>query len=97
MFAIFYKWSVDWVASAERPPSLISMLIAFFMQPGEVPADAVLYEGQGSVQFTLFVLACLAVPWMLLSKPLLRRRAHLAASGYAERPAIQLRASAMLA
>ena len=31
LFTIVYKWLHDWVALAERPPSLISMLIAFFM------------------------------------------------------------------
>lgn len=46
LFTIVYKWLHDWVALAERPPSLISMLIAFFMSPGEVPADAVIYDGQ---------------------------------------------------
>ena len=38
-FAIVYKWLVDWVALGLRPPSLISMLIAFAMSPGTVPAS----------------------------------------------------------
>jgi len=82
VFAIVYKWLTDWVAIAERPPSLISMLIAFFMQPGEVPSDAVLFDGQAAVQSWLLTLAFLAVPWMLLAKPFLLRRKHLASSGY---------------
>ena len=82
VFCIVYKWLHDWVALAERPPSLISMLIAFFMSPGDIPSDAVLYEGQAGVQLMLFSLAFITVPWMLLAKPLLLRRRHLAASGY---------------
>jgi len=82
VFAIVYKWLTDWVAIGERPPSLISMLIAFFMSPGEVPADAELFDGQAGVQLLLFTLAFIAVPWMLLAKPYFLRRRHLAASGY---------------
>jgi len=82
IFAIVYKWMHDWVALAERPPSLISMLIAFFMQPGEVPSDAVIFEGQAGVQLLLLILAFVAVPWMLLAKPLLLRRRHRIQSGY---------------
>ena len=31
-FAIFLKWSTDWVAIGEPPPSLITLLIEFFMR-----------------------------------------------------------------
>ena len=83
-FAIVYKWLVDWVALGLRPPSLISMLIAFAMSPGTIPADAVLFPGQAVVQLLLFVVALVAVPWMLLAKPLLLKRQHdAAATGYA--------------
>jgi len=81
-FAIVYKWLTDWVALAERPPSLISLLIAFAMSPGKIPSDAVLFEGQATVQLTLFCMAFVAVPWMLLSKPLLLRQRHQAVAGY---------------
>ena len=81
-FCIVYKWLTDWVALKERPPSLISMLIAFFMSPGEIPPDAVLYDGQEGVQRMLLCLALIAVPWMLLAKPLLLRRRHNMLSGY---------------
>jgi len=82
VFCIFYKWSVDWVAIGEPAPSLISLLISFFMSPGTVPPDAVLYAGQAQVQAVLLLLAFVTVPWMLLSKPLLLRRRHLQVSGY---------------
>ena len=82
VFAIFYTWSVDWVALAEPAPSLISLLISFFMSPGAVPPDAVLFAGQATVQAVLLGLAFVTVPWMLLAKPLLLRRRHLQVSGY---------------
>ena len=80
--AIVYKWAIDWVALSLRPPSLISMLIAFAMSPGTVPADAVLFDGQEYVQLVLFLMAFVAVPWMLLAKPLLLYRQHQATAGY---------------
>jgi len=58
------------------------MLIAFFMSPGKVPAEAALFEGQAAVQLLLLFLAAISVPWMLLAKPLLLRRRHLTLSGY---------------
>jgi len=82
VFAIVYKWLTDWVALAERPPSLISMLIAFFMQPGEVPNDAVLYEGQAAIQRWLLILATITVPWMLCAKPFLLRSKNRVSAGY---------------
>jgi V-type H+-transporting ATPase subunit a len=82
VFCIVYKWMHDWVELAERPPSLISMLIAFFMSPGRIPADAVIYDGQAGVQQILGTCAFISVPWMLLAKPLLLRRRHQRLSGY---------------
>ena len=31
---IFLKWSTDWVAIAQQPPSLLNTLISMFMAPG---------------------------------------------------------------
>jgi V-type H+-transporting ATPase subunit a len=70
------------VAESRPAPSLISLLITFFMQPGDVPPEARLYSGQEYVQLLLLTLAFIAVPWMLLAKPLLLRRRHQAALGY---------------
>jgi len=50
VFCIFFKWSVDWVAEELPAPSLISLLIAFFMSPGTVPPEARLYAGQEYIQ-----------------------------------------------
>jgi len=47
-----------------------------------VPSDAVLFEGQATLQLCLFVMAFLAVPWMLLAKPLILRQRHNAVAGY---------------
>jgi len=82
VFAIFFKWSVDWVDEGLPAPSLIAMLIAFFMQPGRVLPEANLFRGQATVQLILLALAAVSVPWMLLAKPLLLRRQHMQVSGY---------------
>jgi V-type H+-transporting ATPase subunit a len=34
VFMIFLKWSIDWVAIAQQPPSLLNTLISMFMAPG---------------------------------------------------------------
>jgi len=47
-----------------------------------VPADAVIYDGQASIQLLLATMAFITVPWMLLAKPLLLRRRHNIQSGY---------------
>eukprot|EP00962_Isochrysis_galbana_P046390 scaffold18663_cov87-Isochrysis_galbana.AAC.2 len=52
------------------------------MQPGDVPPEARLYEGQEHVQLLLLTLAFVSVPWMLLAKPLLLRKRHRAKLGY---------------
>mmetsp|Transcript_2122 Transcript_2122/g.5990 ORF Transcript_2122/g.5990 Transcript_2122/m.5990 type:complete len:830 (+) Transcript_2122:53-2542(+) len=71
VFMILKKWSIDWVAEAKQPPSLLNTLIAMFMSPGKYTEDDMLYEGQDSVQLVLLVIAVLAVPLLLVPKPLL--------------------------
>ena len=51
---IFYKWTVDWSAIGEPAPSLITLLIAFFMEPGTIPPAARLYPAQALVQVFSF-------------------------------------------
>ena len=82
VFTIFYKWCTDFEAEARPAPSLVTMLIGFFISPGEVPKEAELFEGQANVQLLLLLLAAVSVPWMLFAKPLLLRRRHLQVSGY---------------
>ncbi|KAA8494681.1 V-type proton ATPase subunit a2 [Porphyridium purpureum] len=74
---IFLKWSIDWNAPGAGPaPDLKGILIGMFMSPGNVPPELQLYPGQAIVQVVLLILALVAVPWMLLPKPLLLKRRH---------------------
>ena len=43
---IFMKWSTDWVAIGQDPPSLLNTLIAMFMSPGVYTETSRLYPGQ---------------------------------------------------
>jgi V-type H+-transporting ATPase subunit a len=55
-----------------QPPNLITTLIGIVLQPGFV--DEPLYEGQAGIQNFLLALSFIAVPWLLLAKPLLIKR-----------------------
>jgi len=75
VFAILYKWSIDWTQpGAGSPPSLLNMLISMFLSPGQVTES--LYSGQGTVQVILLLMALICVPIMLLLKPFYLRWEH---------------------
>ena len=68
---IFRKWQVDWVGEEKRPPSLLNTLISMFMSPGVYTEEDRLFAGQEYVQLFLMLIAVVAVPFLLLPKPIL--------------------------
>jgi V-type H+-transporting ATPase subunit a len=89
VFLILLKWLTNFGAPSCvadptcTPPDLKSVLIAMIMSPGKLPPGAPLYPGQASVQVLLLLVALVAVPWMLLPKPLILRARHNKKRGFA--------------
>ncbi|KXZ50572.1 hypothetical protein GPECTOR_16g747 [Gonium pectorale] len=64
---------------------LYHVMIYMFLKPGDVDAQGFMFSGQAFVQVTLLLVALVAVPWMLLPKPLiLKARAEAAAKARGE-------------
>ncbi len=54
-------------------------MIFMFLNPGAVDSAAYLYDGQSTVQVLLLLVALVAVPWMLVPKPLILNNRYKAA------------------
>eukprot|EP00184_Porphyridium_aerugineum_P002606 CAMPEP_0184708084 /NCGR_PEP_ID=MMETSP0313-20130426/37594_1 /TAXON_ID=2792 /ORGANISM="Porphyridium aerugineum, Strain SAG 1380-2" /LENGTH=966 /DNA_ID=CAMNT_0027169665 /DNA_START=52 /DNA_END=2952 /DNA_ORIENTATION=+ len=88
VFLIIFKWLFNW-NSAEctsnptcAPPDLKAILIGMIMSPGNVPENLRMFPGQSILQVVLLGLSMIAVPWMLLPKPLILRAQNLRKKGY---------------
>lgn len=92
VFLILFKWTKNFNAASCisnpecQPPDLKTVLISMFMSPGNLPSDLSMFLGQNQVQFCLMMLAVVAVPWMLLPKPLILLARHRRRRGYAKLP-----------
>jgi len=73
-FLIVFKWCSNWTGI--NPPLILNVMINMFLSPAKVPDESRMYSGQDAVQPILLVIALLAVPWMLLTKPLYLRHLH---------------------
>jgi len=79
-FLIVYKWCIDWTSSSlPGTPSLITVLIKMILGFGTISDEVQIFESaktQALVQELLVICMFLAVPWMLLFKPLILRSKH---------------------
>lgn len=74
-FLIVYKWCMDWNNSGGRaPPNLIDTLISIVLAPGSVKDP--MFDGQAGLQVFLVLMVFLAVPAMLIPKPLILLYQH---------------------
>ncbi|CAM6013596.1 unnamed protein product [Sphagnum balticum] len=70
-FLIILKWCQG------SKPDLYHIMIYMFLSPTDDLGENQLFWGQRPVQIVLLLLALVAVPWMLLPKPLTLRKQHL--------------------
>ncbi|MBN3325774.1 VPP4 ATPase, partial [Atractosteus spatula] len=77
VFMIIFKWCQYDVHSSQIAPSILIHYINMFLFNYRDSSNAPLYSYQQEVQSFLVVLAVIAVPWMLLFKPLILRAKHL--------------------
>ncbi|XP_072420679.1 V-type proton ATPase 116 kDa subunit a 2-like [Chiloscyllium punctatum] len=69
VFLIVYKWIVYTAESSQYAPSILIHFIDMFLFTS-ASGNPDLFDGQGSVQIVLVVVAILTVPVLLLGKPL---------------------------
>lgn len=70
-FLIVLKWCQG------SKPDLYHVMIYMFLSPLDALGENQLFWGQTAVQVVLLVAALVAVPWMLLPKPLILRKQHI--------------------
>ncbi|CAI7788616.1 unnamed protein product [Closterium sp. NIES-53] len=70
---------LKWVTGSQA--DLYHVMIYMFLNPVEPLGDNELFYGQGTVQIVLLFIALIAVPWMLLPKPLILRAQHIQVRG----------------
>jgi len=82
-FLIIYKWCIDWTTSTlPATPSLITVLINMILGVGSDISknpDIQLFpnpSAQGAIQDLLVIMMFVAIPWMLVFKPLILRYKH---------------------
>jgi len=83
-FLIVFKW-LTFFQDPSNAPLLLNVMIDMLLSPWTLPERDYLYSGQHAVQIILYVAAILAVPFMLLFKPLYLRHLH-NQNKYAHRP-----------
>jgi len=68
---ILIKWSTDWEALGQgSPPMILPIIINMFLSPSGVLPTPLFISGQAGIQKALLIFALLAIPVMLLGKPL---------------------------
>jgi len=76
-FMIVYKWCINWSnVNSQQPPVLLTTMTDFFLHP-TTPTSPPLYNGQIPVQLTLFIIAVVAIPVLLIPTPIYKIIEHL--------------------
>ena len=66
---IFVKWSTSW-ENPSNAPSLINLLMNIFLAFGSVDGKP-LFSGQEDLNFSIFIIAIICIPILLLPKPII--------------------------
>ena len=72
---IIAKWTTDFTGIESKAPSLISTMIAMFLNGGAIPENNIPILGSAMTQITiskvLVLLTLISIPIMLLPKPII--------------------------
>lgn len=66
------KWMTDYSSDTSKAPSILTYMLDFGLSAGGVGHQKELYAGQSADQPLLLIAALLAVPLMLLPKPIIQ-------------------------